>query len=103
MLLHFEQQNATTTFLLAALPEKGQVLLPAFTLPTNDFKSPAAFLAQFPQHTLNITDCSKLTDLPEKGHLSFTDLVLLGAANEKTVNEAIDTKNKIFFILEIFN
>ena len=102
MLLHFEQQNATTTFFLAALPEKGQALLPAFALPTKDFKSPAAFLTQFPQQTLKTTDCSEFMLLPEKGHLSFTDLTFMVAANEKTQREEVDKKSRIFFILMYF-
>ena len=102
MPLHFEQQNATTTFFLAALPEKGQALLPAFTLPTKDFRSPAAFLAQFPQQTLKTTDCSEFMALPEKGHLSFTALAFLVSANEKAQRETKDRKSRIFFILNYF-
>ena len=94
MPLHFEQQNATTTFFLAALPEKGQALLPAFTLPTKDFKSPAAFLAQFPQHTLKTAVCSRFTAFPEKGHLSFTAFEFFGVANKKTEREEKDRKRK---------
>jgi hypothetical protein len=63
--LHFEQQNATTTFFFAGLPEKGQVLAPAFAFPTKAFTSLAAFFAQLPQQTLKTTVSAAFTALPE--------------------------------------
>ena len=103
MLLHLEQQNATTTFFLAALPEKGHALFPALTFPTKNFRSPEAFLAQFPQHTLKTAVCSRFTAFPENGHLSFTAFEFFGAANKKTQREEKDRKSKIFFMLVVFD
>lgn len=99
MPLHFEQQNPTTTFFLAGLPENGHSLLPAFVLPTKPFKSEAAFLAHFPQQTLKTAVSSGLMALSENGHLSLTGLASLVAAKENRQSVTKDTKIKNFFML----
>ena len=91
----FPQQNATNTFFLAGLLEKGHFLFPAFTFLTNPLTSAEAFLTQLLQHTLKVRTLSAFTALREKGHSSLTGATFL-AANENIETMIMAASVRIF-------